>query len=162
MRGTHLILPAALGLVVLSGCARPQPEFRMVATVEDLMEGFVEPTAAKLFEIGGWVSSSGKVEKIAPKDAEEWAAVKHRAMAVAEIGNVLKAFEPRAKEAEWTRHAQNLVDSAMAMSKAAETRNADAVFEAGGHLYDACTACHMKYLPQDQPPPPNEPTAPRQ
>jgi hypothetical protein len=124
----------------------------MVATVAALMEGVVEPSSEKLFEVGGWATSAGKVEKIAPADDEEWAQVKHKAMAVAEVGNILKSFEPRANEAEWTKNAQRLVDTAMAVSKAAEAKNPEAVFEAGEHLYDTCTACHMKYLPQDQPP----------
>ena len=156
MRNGWLILAATSGLLASPGCARQtqQPQYKMLASVEDLMEGVVEPSSKKLFEIGGLQSSATGSQKIAPKDDEEWSQVKHSAMAVAEVGNILKSFEPRAREADWNKNAQDLIDSALAVSRGVDARNPDAVFEAGGHLYDACTACHMKYLPQTEPPPP--------
>jgi hypothetical protein len=156
MRAGCLVLITIAALFVSAACAREpaQPPYKMVASVEDLMEGVVEPSSEKLFEIGGLQSSASGSQKIAPKDDEEWSQVKHSAMAVAEVGNILKSFEPRAREADWNKNAQDLIDSALAVSKGVDARNPDAVFEAGGHLYDACTACHMKYLPQAEPPPP--------
>jgi len=34
----------------------------------------------------------------------------------------------------------------VAAAKAAETKDLDAVFMAGGHIYEACMACHRQYM----------------
>jgi hypothetical protein len=131
-----------------------------VATTEDLMEGVIQPAASRVFEVGGWASSAGGVTKIVPADEEEWALIRHSAMALAEMGSYLKAFDSRAREPEWAEQAQAMVDRALVVSRAAEAMNAEAVFEAGGRLYEACTGCHVKYLPGSVAPPPVESVAP--
>jgi hypothetical protein len=129
----------------------------MVATIADLMEGIVEPTAAKLFEIGGKQATAAGIETIVPADDEEWSIAVHNATAIAEVANILKSLEPRAKEGDgvdprvkepdFVKQSQAMYDAAMEIRKHAEEKNPPAVFDAGGRLYEACTNCHLKYLP---------------
>jgi hypothetical protein len=163
MRFEFRLLVLAAALPLMSSCAREQPPaFAMISTIEDLMEGIVEPSAAKLFEIGGQRATAAGVETIAPADEDEWAMVVHNATAVAEVANILKALDPHAKdgdgvdtrvrEADFRRDVQAMFDAAMSVRRGAEARDPAMVFEAGGRLYDACTACHTKYLPGAVPP----------
>jgi hypothetical protein len=67
---------------------------------------------------------------------------------VAEAGNLLQ-MPPRAKDnGEWMTFSRAMTAKAAAVAKAVESTNPDAVLLAGGELYDTCTACHGKYLPQ--------------
>jgi hypothetical protein len=145
--GTFRVWSFALALAV--GCAEaPEPEapaYKTIAEVADLMEGILEPAMPRLLEIGGTLSTPRGVEKILPADDEEWMVLKHRAMAVAEVGNLL-LLEPRARDAEWSNFAQSLTRSAVEMADALEARDPAMTFDAGGRLYDTCTGCHTKYL----------------
>ena len=54
---------------------------------------------------------------------------------------------PRAKDGgEWMQRAQEMIDAGEAAMRAAEARNAEKLFTAGGDLYDSCSNCHRKYL----------------
>ena len=46
----------------------------------------------------------------------------------------------------WMTRSQALVDAGVGAAKAAETRNLEAVFVAGGQIYQACTGCHQQYM----------------
>jgi len=162
MRTDRRVLSIAFGLLCCYACTgQPQPSFTMSATIEDLMEAIVEPSAATLFEIGGKLSTAAGVETIVPRDDEEWAQATHKAMAVAEVANMLKSLEPHAKEGdgvdtrvkepEFAKNAQAMFDAAMDVRKGTDAKNPEVVFEAGGRLYEACANCHAKYLPGSLP-----------
>ena len=141
-------LVALVALAPLVACARPaEPAYHTVASTADLMEGIIQPAASKVFEVGGWASTTSGVTKLVPADEEEWAIIKHHAMALAEMGNYLKAFDARKAETVWATQAQSMIDRSLEVSKAAEAMDAGAVFEAGGRLYETCTGCHITYLP---------------
>lgn len=110
------------------------------------MEGIVIPASEKVFEVGAISVSKEGVLESAPQDDEEWALVKHNAMALAEAGNLLM-FEARAKEANWMKYSQALVDLAAAVAAKADAKDTQAVFDAAATMYtEACQACHAQYL----------------
>jgi cytochrome c556 len=45
--------------------------------------------------------------------------------------------------------AADLNDKAMLVAAAAEKKDLDAMLKAGGEMYNACTACHEKYIPAE-------------
>jgi hypothetical protein len=144
-----------LGLVVLplAGCAQgsqpTQPPFKSVATVLDIMESLVGHMATDVFASVGTVIDEKGTTEIVPKDDEAWAEVRFAAMGLAETGNLLM-FPSRAKDQEdWLTFSQQLVDRSVEAAKAAEAKDAAALLDAGGRIYETCTACHMKYIPQD-------------
>jgi cytochrome c556 len=49
---------------------------------------------------------------------------------------------------EWMRLSQALVDASVEAIKAAEAKNVDNVFSAGGEIYAVCSDCHAKYVPE--------------
>jgi mono/diheme cytochrome c family protein len=53
-------------------------------------------------------------------------------------------------EADWAEYAQGLTRAALLAKSAAEAQDADALFVAGGAIYNVCRACHNKYMEQDE------------
>ena len=83
----------------------------------------------------------------------EWTNVQTSAVTLAEVGNLL-LLPGRKREtgglvpvqsAEWRKRVRALVESAKGSYKAAQTKNADAVFHACEPLYQACFTCHETY-----------------
>src|SRR5262245_37939525 len=144
MRTIRLSLPVSAVLLFSSACA-PKPEFKPVASVHQLMESTINPAAEVLFESVGTVISLNGVEEIAPKNDEEWATVRHNAMTLAESGNLLMIGDRARDKGEWMKLSQSLVDVGVAALKAAEAKNPEALFEAGGQVYEVCQQCHRKY-----------------
>ena len=141
MRITPLVL-----LVLVVGCATDSaPPGQPVADVKQVMTAILEPAAEIYWDAVGTVIDTAGTHEIAPQDAEEWSAVWRAALLVAESGNLLM-MEGRARDrGEWIRLSRAMVEAGTQAARAAETRNAAAVFEAGGRMYEACTACHSAY-----------------
>lgn len=143
-----------LGLVVLplAGCApqgsQPtQPPFKPVASVLDIMESLVGHMATDVFASVGTIIDEKGTHEIVPQNDEAWAEVRFAAMGLAETGNLLM-FEGRAKDqGDWLTFSQQLVDRSVEAAKAAEAKDAAALLDAGGRIYEVCLACHMKYIP---------------
>jgi cytochrome c556 len=57
----------------------------------------------------------------------------------------------RAKDdKQWMAYSQRLSRMAEVALKAAQDKNKDALFDAGGNIYNACKACHDKYADFDK------------
>lgn len=116
-----------------------------MASIKQLMEATIVPSSEVLFDAVGTIVSSDGVEEIAPKSDEEWATVRHNALTLAEAGNLLMIGDRARDKGEWIRMSRALVDVGMAALKAAEAKNPEALFEAGGQVYEVCQQCHNRY-----------------
>jgi hypothetical protein len=152
MQRVYVTLALVVGLLSLSGCSQQpqQPAYKLVSTVEDLMEGIVIPASDRVFQVGATSVTKDGIFESVPKDDEEWSLVKHSAMVLAEAGNLLQ-FEARAQEADWKNFAHALTEHATGIAAKAEAKDKDAVFNAAAAMYtQTCQACHAKYLPQEE------------
>ena len=119
-----------------------------VADVKQVMSIMLEPAAETYWDAVGTIIDTTGTTEIAPKNAEEWVEVWRAALVVAESGNLLMV-EGRARDRDqWMRLAQGMVDAGSRAATAALTRDPAKVFEAGGVMYEACTACHSRYVPE--------------
>ena len=139
----------ALGFVFLAaGCGGAAPPYKPVADVKTLMATVMDPIADVYWGAVGTVLDETGEHELSPKTAEEWDEVLRAGMIVAETGNLLM-MPSRAKDGgEWMQAARNMVDKAEQAIRAAEARDKQAVFDRGAELYDACVACHVKYVPE--------------
>ncbi len=133
---------------VLSGCGEPPPAagpFEPVHDVGETMRLVLEPAADLVWDSAGQIISLEGVEDLAPTTAEGWLQVAHAAAVVAESGNLLMT-PSRARDAgEWTEISRGMVRAGVRAREAAEAQDADALFAAGGHLYNVCVSCHQQY-----------------
>ena len=138
-------IAAALTVSACGGGNEPPP-FKPIADTALLMEAVIDPMADVIWGSVGTIVTAAGEEHIRPKTEEEWMAVRNAAVAVTEAGNLLMMV-PRAKDAEWMRISQAMIDTGAAAIKAAEAKDPDGVFDAGADIYAVCTNCHAKYDP---------------
>ncbi len=122
------------------------PPFKAAATNKELMDEVIEPAANVYWDaVGSITDKRGTVEK-APKNDDEWNAVRNAALVVAESGNLMM-IEPRVRDRDqWMALARGLVLVGEKARKAAESRDKKAVFDVGAEVYQACVNCHSIYL----------------
>jgi hypothetical protein len=143
---------ALAAVAVALGCGAAEPPFRPLADNKLLMQAVVDPQADVIWEAVQTIVTEQGTQEIRPQTDEEWVSVRNSAITLAEAGNLLM-MSPRAKDGgDWMQAAAALIDTSTAAVQAAEARDADRLFEVGGQIYDACTACHQKFLP----PPPGQ------
>ena len=134
----------ALGAVaaITTGCST-QPSYQPVATIEQIMETSVEPTSNAVFDAAAWVNG---VQVGGPKTDDDWKMVQANALMLAETGNLLLMGSRMKDQAGWVTRTQAMMDAANEAAKAAEAKNTDAIFNAGGKIYQACLGCHLQYI----------------
>ena len=131
-------------LTLLSAC-KTEPPIKAVATLEEVMHHMVIPNAEVVWKSVGTIYTADKVEEIQPRTDDEWLAVEQSATVLTEAGNLLM-MDGRAKDrGRWIERSRALRDAGAAVHQAAKARDAAAVFERGGYLFDACQGCHFDY-----------------
>lgn len=114
------------------------------------MEWVVDPNADVLWDSVKTISNAKGATEIYPKTDAQWESVRNSAAVLVESGNLLM-IEGRAKDnKQWADYAKQLSKAAEGALKAAENRNKDALFDAGGNIYSACKSCHDKYADFDK------------
>jgi len=121
------------------------PPFRPVGSVEDVMHDVVYPHAEVVWDSVGTIITIEGTNEIRPGNEDEWMRVMQSAYTLAEAGNLLM-MEGRARDTEdWMTYAGGLIDAALQVMEAADNRDDQGVFDTGGDLYVACTACHEQH-----------------
>jgi hypothetical protein len=147
----------------------PPPEFRPTATIREIMDSEVDPSADVLWESVATIVSDKGIDDRRPRTDEEWAAVKRSAVTLVEATNLLlidrHAGRPdetsanpnielspaeidalRAKDpATWKMFVKALYDSAIPALDAINKKDADALLTSGEAIDTACENCHLHY-----------------
>ena len=115
--------------------------------MRELMLHVVEPAAEAYWDSVGTVMDMEGTRFFAPVTTEEWLVVENAAATLAEAGNLLLIPERRRDDPRWEQYASALIDSGRQALAAADSRDADAVFVAGGEVYVVCADCHAAFAP---------------
>ena len=167
--GTAFVLSGCKGQEAPKNATAPAPEFRVDATIKDIMDSMVDPSADYIWDaVASPVTAKGVEEKF-PRTDEEWKEVRRRAVQVMEASNLLlipgrrvarpgEKSDPRIElpperiealinedRAAFTKMAHDLYDSVIPALKAIDGKNKDALLDAGDAIDQACENCHMKY-----------------
>jgi hypothetical protein len=166
-------------LVLMAGCRQPQaehapdhpqPAYKPTATVKDLMQSLIDVNADVVWLAVTAESTSKGLIETKPKTDEEWAKVRHGAIALSEAANLLMIpgrrvarpgeksevpgieLEPEEMDAliakdraAWNRRATALHDAALQTLTAIDAKNAEKVFELGATIEETCEGCHRHY-----------------
>jgi hypothetical protein len=128
-----------------SATASSPPPFHNVADVKQLMNWIIEPNADVLWDSVGTIITEAGREELLPETEEEWEAVRNSAAVIAESGNLLMMDGRAFDRDQWMKAARNMINAATTAIQAAEAKDVPALFDAGGAVYEACTACHSRY-----------------
>src|SRR5262249_49294273 len=146
------------------------PEYRLTATIKDLMDSLVDPGSDFIWESVETTVSAKGVEEKKPTTDEDWKEVRRHAIMLLEATNLLqmpgrhvakpgeKAENPDVElgpeqiedminkdRASWNKYAQGLHDATMATFKAIEAKNAEELLNTGDGIDTACENCHKHY-----------------
>ena len=166
-------------LCMAGGCNRSVPrgpELATAATIKDLMDAMVDPSAEYLFDnIVQIVDEKGIIDKT-PKTDDEWKEVRRHALLLLEAPNLLvapgrqvaragdKAEYPEVElhpeqiqrlidndRDAFVRRARRLQDAAALALKAIDARDKAELFTRLGDVDKACESCHLHYwYPNDK------------
>jgi hypothetical protein len=173
------VTPAVVlcGVWLLAGCSKPAaeqppaaaaPPYHPVASIREVMNSVIDPNIDVVWNAVKTVIDHGKPIEHAPANDEEWAAVRHSALTVAEGANLLmmpnRAVAPpgagslapgielapdqvRAlidkSPSGWNQFARSLQDSLQPALAAIDKKDAQALFEAGDKIDEVCESCHQ-------------------
>lgn len=126
--------------------AAAAPPFHTTLTTKQLMTWIIDPNAVAIWGSVGSVATDKGTEERHPQTDEEWASFRNSAATLVESGNLLMLDGRAVDKDQWMATAKGMSDAAAQVLEAAEAKDVEAYFDAGGALYEACTACHSKYL----------------
>jgi hypothetical protein len=151
------------------------------ASIQDVMQLFVDPAADALWDSVSTTSTAQGVEEKRPQSDADWEEQRKLALRLVEASNLLllpgrpvadpgrpiedshlaavlpaAAIEARIRKApaRFAQRARDLQAAGLQALAAARSRNVDALVRAGSALDEACEACHLAYwYPGGGPPP---------
>lgn len=104
----------------------------------------------------GYITDAQGERSLFPKTDEEWEQAESAGLTLAELTNVLLLPRRRVDDPRWTRAVADVRAIALRAAKAAEARDEEAFFTAGGDLDAACESCHQAFAPWSAKPGPRE------
>lgn len=171
---TALGLAAAVLLGIGAGSPGAAPRYRLIATVRDLMDGQIDPSADALWDSVAYIASDTGIEDRRPRTAAEWQALRLHAVTLIEGANLLVMPGRRVAAADgpagpgelrpadiqrriessreaFVQYARLLQAAGLKALAAIDAEDPQALLEAGGVIDEACEACHVAYWYPDQP-----------
>lgn len=124
------------------------PPFNLVASVQQLMQGVIDPASAFLWNAVHTEATEKGVQEFVPKTDEEWAALWNSALVIAESGNLLMMGRRARDRDGWMAVARALSDGGVLAMKAARAKSVNGILEAGEEIRAACQSCHRQYVPR--------------
>jgi len=120
------------------------PPYQSVTDVHQLMAWIIDPAADVIWDSAGTVITAQGSKELSPTTADGWDAVLRAAATLGEAGNLLM-MPGRAAGEDWMAWSRQLTATGKLALQAAQARDADALFDAGGQIYQACRGCHAQY-----------------
>ena len=181
MRNHLLLFLAGVCALLGVGCSaetpetQQQPEYQATATVRELMDSIIDPSADVVWDsVAVLISPTGMEEK-QPRTPEEWAEVRRGAIRLIEASNLLvipgrriakpgeTADDPQselrpekiqamvdADPAKWAAQSRKLHDAGVEMLQVIDMKDPEGVLQLGEKIYNACEDCHTQYwYPED-------------
>jgi len=122
------------------------PTLQLKANTAQLMNHILDPQADIVWAAVGSIVTKDGEQQLAPKNDAEWTVVRNAASVVAESSNLLLLAPHSRDQNDWATFTKKTIEEANRCVEAAEAKDLEMLFTAGGDLYLACTACHAKYV----------------
>jgi hypothetical protein len=135
-------------LLFITGCNQAPPPaatpYQPVTDIHHTMELILDPATDVIWDSAGSIITAEGERDLAPTTDEGWHKVEQAAAVVAETGNLLM-MPGRAAGDDWVKYSSDLVEAGTLALQAAQDQDSDALFDAGGRMYQVCLACHTQY-----------------
>jgi len=167
-----LFFPTACVLLFLVSCKASEPPvpYRPTATIKDIMDSHVDPSAEYIWESVATIITEKGIEERFPRTAKEWQELRRRAITLVEATNLMimpgrlvahpgeKSENPGIElapeeinallekdRATFVKHALELHDTALVMLNAIDAKDKDKILDSGAAIDEACENCHKIY-----------------
>ena len=147
-------------------------EIAPLVSVKELMESMIDPIADNIFDAVWWDNTATGVVEHRPTTDEDWQKVKMGAVTIAEgiellkvprpwtppgdVNNSLGPNPPELSPAQmqakldkdpvlWIAKIQALRNVSLEVLEIVKKKDANALWQAGGDLDEACEGCHLEY-----------------
>ena len=145
-----LIGLAATALLSVGACSgssetKGDEEPQFVEDMHDFMNEEVDTLADEIWERQGWVLTAKGETKLFPTDDAGWQAVVDAADEMMAVSEELASDKYSLGEADWVTYSEGLAVAAQQVKDAALVRDEQAVFDAGGLMYQVCLSCHERF-----------------
>jgi hypothetical protein len=150
-----------------AACSTKAP-FHRTATIQDLMDGQVDPSADALWDSVAFIATQSGTEDRQPRTDAEWLAVRLHAVTLIEAMNLLSMPGRRVNDGRspagpgelsaveiqqridaspesFSRFAGLLQTAGLRALAAIDAKDAQGLMDAGGVIDEACEACHVTY-----------------
>ena len=142
-----LIWPFLIAICAACGEQETRQVFpKATGSTYQMMTSYLEPSADKIWGSAGFIITEDGEVDLQPTTEEGWLSVINAATVVAEGGNLLLIDGYSPNESDWDAYSKGLTLAALKARQAAQNEDADALFEAGGEIYNVCRACHNRYI----------------
>jgi len=169
--------PAAAPATPAAGSGNAARAGQVYASIKDLMESIIDPSADALWSAVGTVVDNAGIHESFPKTPEEWLVVRHAAVRIIEAGNLLmipgREAAPVGTKSEapgvelepaqitaliekdrksFDAFAEALQALGLEALQASDAQNALLLLEIGARMENVCESCHQAfwYPPQKQ------------
>ena len=136
-------------IAICASCAEQEAQQvlpKATGSTYQMMTSYLEPAADQIWGSAGLIITEDGEVDLRPTTEEGWLNVINAATVVAEGGNLLLINGYSVNEADWAAYSKGLTLAALKARLAAESQDADALFDAGGEIYNVCRACHNRYI----------------
>jgi hypothetical protein len=144
------LLISSLSIILLLGCGQKPAQPNTTLSLKQVMGWVIDPNADVIWDSVKSISTAKGTTEIYPRTDAQWESVRNSAAILVEAGNLLM-IEGRTKDDhQWMAYAKKLSLKAEVALQAAQNKNKDDLFNAGGDIYDVCKGCHDKYANFDK------------
>jgi hypothetical protein len=127
--------------------AADKGQYKTDIAMKELMAHVIDNAADGVWLAQGWLIDSEGTHELFPTDDAGWRYATNAGITIAEASNLLLLpGRPVDDDPRWVDAAHMMYDAGMEAFAAAEARDKERFFDAGGKIYEACTKCHSHYV----------------
>ncbi len=133
--------------LLLCACGKEKPPVSLTPVIDthQMMVWILDPAADFIWASAGAIITAEGEQDLSPTTDEGWDEVARHAATLAESGNLLM-LPGRSLGEDWEEYSHGLISASKQALKAATSQDSEALFDAGGRIYQVCLACHSQYL----------------
>lgn len=127
--------------------AADKGQYKTTVAMKELMGHVIDNAADGVWLAQGWMIDAEGTHELFPTDDAGWRYATNAGITLAEASNLLLLpGRPVDDDPRWVDAAHMMYDASMEAHEAAEARDKQRFFDAGGKIYEACTKCHSHYV----------------
>lgn len=141
------MIPAEKAARAAASGADDNAPYYLKLQLKEFMPHVMQYAADGIWKRQGYISDKNGMRSLFPRNEKEWEDAESAARTLAEVTNVLLIPGRRVPDPHWDQAVLEVRKYALEAADAAERKDQDGWFKAGGELDEACDVCHKEFDP---------------